>query len=193
MHLFFSLLLHWKSTLSDLPLSYSQKFLHLIQYIESSSCDSVSIFILNFLSAFVVVYSPWCSGAFHSLFISPFFPPLVPFLGCAVGECCSGRQTDTGRVLWTTVPLTSLPSFLPLLFLLSCITTLPLLNSDQPEVHERTFFLLIPKHWSVTLGCMCCIFYDGNCIKRLYKPCMWHVFFPTTTYIIKILMAKTKI
>lgn len=56
---------------------------------------------------------------------SLFFHPVVPFLGCAVGECCSGRQTDTGRVLWTTFPLTSLSSSPPppLSALLHCFSS----------------------------------------------------------------------
>lgn len=84
--------------------------------------------------------SSWCPTFFHFFFIS-FFHPLVALLRCTVGECRSGRQTDTGRVLWTTFPLTWL-SFSLLLFLLSWPASLLLLISNQPEVHERILLML---------------------------------------------------
>lgn len=51
---------------------------------------------LNVLSGFVL------SGISYFSLFSPFHPLFLPLCGGAVGECCSGRQTDTGRVLRTT-------------------------------------------------------------------------------------------
>lgn len=81
-----------------LPLVSSQTSPHLFRLIDSSPFDPVSLSSLSVLLGCVVVYSPWCPTFFHFFFIS-FFHPLVALLRCTVGECRSGRQTDTGRVL----------------------------------------------------------------------------------------------
>ena len=109
-------------------------------HLYSSPFDPFSLSSLSVLLGCFVVYSPWCPTFFHFFFIS-FFHPLVALLRCTVGECRSGRQTDTGRVLWTTFPLTWLSFFL-LLFLLSWSASLPPLISNLPKVHERILLML---------------------------------------------------
>lgn len=150
-------LLHYEILWVIWPFFSSQTSLHLVQKIDSSSCDPVSFFFLNFLFGFVVVFPPLCPSAFHFLFIS-FFHPLVPFLRCTVGECCSGRQTDTGRVLWTTFPLTSLSSSLLLLLLLSCIASLPFVTvTSQKCMKEHCLCCISRQECPVILDCMYCL------------------------------------
>lgn len=151
--LFFPSASHCEKRHSFLIFSSTMKYLewsHRCLFFPSQTSTLVSIDWLLILWSCVYLYLEfplWFCGGLSSLVsrclslsLHLFFHTVVPFLRCAVGECCSGRQTDTGRVLWTTFPLTSLSSFLLLLlFLLSCIASLPLLNSNQSEVHERTF------------------------------------------------------
>lgn len=106
-----------------------------------------------------ILYGCYCGFPSCSfLFSSPLLlhTPL-PLLCCVVGKCCSGRQTDSGRVLQTTFLLLAPP------FLLHCFFPPPL--SSHTDVHEKKMLTSYMRtvHKSVMSSLM------------LDNLCMWHV------------------